>query len=140
MSSYATTGSIRLFRHGSMFIQQSVAMLWSSVTGTRPGVLLPQKEAPAISSSHVESSTDNSKSFRLGKRKRDQSFKSDIPCGRVKTRLKHGDSWIHSRWRVGPSWGECSLSIQQSLGSEEKALDGVSWVAPSDVPVTYLFS
>jgi hypothetical protein len=34
------------FRDGNMIVQQSVVMLWSSITGTRPGVILPQSEAP----------------------------------------------------------------------------------------------
>ncbi|BCR90303.1 uncharacterized protein ACHE_60189S [Aspergillus chevalieri] len=55
----------RYFRHGSMFIQFATIQLWSSVTGTRPGVLLPQRTS-------VDKST-------LGKRKRAQTFQSDLP-------------------------------------------------------------
>jgi len=32
------------FRHGNMMVQQAVVKLWSSITGTRPGVMLPQNE------------------------------------------------------------------------------------------------
>ena len=56
----------RYFRHGSMIIQFATVQLWSSITGTRPGVLLPQKASFAENSS-------------LGKRKRDQTFQSDLP-------------------------------------------------------------
>lgn len=48
-----------------MFIQFATIQLWSSVTGTRPGVLLPQRTS-------VDKST-------LGKRKRAQTFQSDLP-------------------------------------------------------------
>lgn len=58
-----------------MIIQQAVIMLWSSITGTRPGVLLPQREAPAISTPQVN--TPDGLPSR--KRKRDQHFKSDLP-------------------------------------------------------------
>ncbi|KAK2801732.1 hypothetical protein FQN50_007647 [Emmonsiellopsis sp. PD_5] len=50
----------RFFRHGSMIIQFATVQLWSAITGTRPGVLLPQKAS-------------------LGKRKQDQTFQSDLP-------------------------------------------------------------
>lgn len=49
-----------------MIIQFATIQLWSSITGTRPGVLLPQKASLADKSS-------------LGKRKRDQTFQSDLP-------------------------------------------------------------
>ncbi|EAL91115.2 conserved hypothetical protein [Aspergillus fumigatus Af293] len=57
----------RFFRHGSMIIQFAVVQLWSAITGTRPGVLLPQK---ASQTGHKSS---------LGKRKREQTFQSDLP-------------------------------------------------------------
>ncbi|KAF5862593.1 hypothetical protein ETB97_011498 [Aspergillus alliaceus] len=50
----------RFFCHGSMIIQFATVQLWSAITGTRPGVLLPQKAS-------------------LGKRRRDQTFQSDLP-------------------------------------------------------------
>jgi hypothetical protein len=56
----------RFFRHGSLIIQFAIIQLWSSITGTRPGVLLPQKTSLANTPS-------------LGKRKRDEIFQSDIP-------------------------------------------------------------
>lgn len=56
----------RFFRHGSMIIQFATVQLWSAITGTRPGVLLPQKASKADRSP-------------LGKRKLGQTFQSDIP-------------------------------------------------------------
>ncbi|KAI3015039.1 hypothetical protein CBS147347_11311 [Aspergillus niger] len=53
------------FRHGSMIIQFATIQLWSAITGTRPGVLLPQNVSLADKT--------------LSKRKRDQTFKSDLP-------------------------------------------------------------
>ncbi|KAJ0415015.1 hypothetical protein BJY00DRAFT_327273 [Aspergillus carlsbadensis] len=53
------------FRHGSMIIQFATIQLWSAITGTRPGVLLPQNASLADTS--------------LGKRKRDKTFQSDLP-------------------------------------------------------------
>ena len=49
-----------------MIIQFVTIQLWSSITGTWPGVLLPQKASLADKSS-------------LGKCKRDQTFQSDLP-------------------------------------------------------------
>ena len=72
-----------------MLVQQSTVMLWSSITGTRPGVLLP-----TLSSSDANNSTGSAGSVdgtstqgqdppttsttRPG-RKRDETFKSDLP-------------------------------------------------------------
>ena len=56
----------RFFRHGSMIIQFSTVQLWSAITGTRPGVILPQK---------ISLPNDLS----LGKRKRPLAFQSDLP-------------------------------------------------------------
>ncbi|KAL4861156.1 hypothetical protein BDV12DRAFT_208310 [Aspergillus spectabilis] len=53
------------FRHGSMIIQFAMIQLWSAITGTRPGVLLPQKASLA--------------STLLGKRKQEQTFQSNLP-------------------------------------------------------------
>lgn len=50
-----------------MIIQFAIVQLWSAITGTRPGVLLPQK---ASQTGHKSS---------LGKRKREQTFQSDLP-------------------------------------------------------------
>ncbi|KAN0072444.1 Protein of unknown function (DUF3435) domain containing protein [Elaphomyces granulatus] len=50
-----------------MIIQLATINLWSSITGTRLGVLLPQKAATPASNSS------------LGKRKRDLAFQSDLP-------------------------------------------------------------
>jgi hypothetical protein len=50
-----------------MIIQFAVVQLWSAITGTRPGVLLPQK---ASQTGHKSS---------LGKRKCEQTFQSDLP-------------------------------------------------------------
>jgi hypothetical protein len=48
-----------------MIIQFATIQLWSAITGTRPGVLLPQNASLADTS--------------LGKRKRDKTFQSDLP-------------------------------------------------------------
>jgi hypothetical protein len=57
----------RFFRHGSMIIQFATVQLWSAITGTRPGVLLPQKA--------FQTGQESS----LGKRKGEQTFQSDLP-------------------------------------------------------------
>lgn len=49
-----------------MLLQFGTILLWSSITGTRPGILLPQK-------AYLPNNTS------LGKRKRDPTFQSDIP-------------------------------------------------------------
>jgi hypothetical protein len=56
----------RFFRHGSMIVQFATVQLWSAITGTRPGVLLPQD-------------TSSPGNPVLGKRKRDDTFQSDLP-------------------------------------------------------------
>ncbi|GAA3295603.1 hypothetical protein GCM10020218_076930 [Dactylosporangium vinaceum] len=48
-----------------MIIQFATIQLWSAITGTRPGVLLPQKASLA--------------GMPLGKRKGDKAFQSDLP-------------------------------------------------------------
>jgi Protein of unknown function (DUF3435) len=58
-----------------MIIQQAMIMLWSSITGTQPGVLLPQREASATRTPQ----TNTPDGFPSKKRKRDQQFKSDLP-------------------------------------------------------------
>ena len=58
-----------------MIIQQAVIMLWSSITGARPGVLLPQRDA----TNNPNASQDGSFSLGPRKRKRGDSFKSDLP-------------------------------------------------------------
>ncbi|KAI9045815.1 uncharacterized protein KD926_007118 [Aspergillus affinis] len=63
------------FRHGSMIIQQAMIMLWSSITGIRPDVLLPQRDA----TNDPNASQDGSLSLGPRKRKRGDSFKSDLP-------------------------------------------------------------
>ncbi|CAG8005703.1 unnamed protein product [Penicillium nalgiovense] len=56
----------RFFRHGSMIVQFATIQLWSAITGTRPGVLLPQNTSlPGVSS--------------LSKRKQYPTFQSDLP-------------------------------------------------------------
>jgi hypothetical protein len=55
----------KYFRHGSMIIQFATVQLWSAITGTRPGALLPQKASLSDTS--------------LDKRKGDQTFQSDLP-------------------------------------------------------------
>jgi len=52
-----------------MLVQQSVVMLWSSITGTRPGVLLP----PPSSSKASPGSPERQKL------KQKLTFESDIP-------------------------------------------------------------
>ncbi|KAF7596637.1 hypothetical protein BBP40_000559 [Aspergillus hancockii] len=54
----------RFFRHGSMVIQFTTTQLWSAITGTRPGVLLPQKASLGDTS--------------LGKHRRGLTFQSDL--------------------------------------------------------------
>lgn len=49
-----------------MIVQFSTVQLWSAITGTRPGVLLPQK---------ISLPNDSS----LGKRKWAHAFQSDLP-------------------------------------------------------------
>ncbi|KAJ5438594.1 uncharacterized protein N7458_009592 [Penicillium daleae] len=56
----------RFFRHGSMIVQFATVQLWSAITGTRPGVLLPQN-----SSLPGESSSE--------KRNQGPVFQSDLP-------------------------------------------------------------
>ncbi|KAH8696487.1 hypothetical protein BGW36DRAFT_360320 [Talaromyces proteolyticus] len=56
----------RFFRHGSMVLQFATIQLWSSITGTRPDVVLLQK---AFLPNNIS----------LGKRKRGLTFQSDIP-------------------------------------------------------------
>jgi hypothetical protein len=76
------------FRHGNLHVQQSVIMLWSSITGTRPGVLLPKVDSsiikPTDSAEFVSDLSaegqDPPVPFTLPSgRKRDKSFKSDLP-------------------------------------------------------------
>ncbi|EAW15512.1 uncharacterized protein NFIA_048490 [Aspergillus fischeri NRRL 181] len=57
----------RFFRHGSMIIQFAIVQLWSAITGTRLGVLLPQK------------ASQTGQQSSLGKRKRKETFQSDLP-------------------------------------------------------------
>ncbi|KAI3287650.1 hypothetical protein DTO002I6_7616 [Penicillium roqueforti] len=56
----------RFFRHGSMIVQFATVQLWSAITGTRPGVLLPQNTSLPGDSS-------------LSKRKQYPTFQSDLP-------------------------------------------------------------
>ncbi|KAJ5778330.1 hypothetical protein N7520_001576 [Penicillium odoratum] len=56
----------RFFRHGNMIVQFATVQLWSAITGTRPGVLLPQNTSLPGNPS-------------LGKRKRAHAFESDLP-------------------------------------------------------------
>ncbi|KAJ5636706.1 uncharacterized protein N7484_010019 [Penicillium longicatenatum] len=56
----------RFFRHGSMIVQFATIQLWSAITGTRPGVLLPQNTSLPDESS-------------LSKRKQNPTFQSDLP-------------------------------------------------------------
>ncbi|CAG8128817.1 unnamed protein product [Penicillium nalgiovense] len=56
----------RFFRHGSMIVQFATIQLWSAITGTRPGVLLPQ-------------STSLPGDSPLSKRKQNPTFQSDLP-------------------------------------------------------------
>jgi len=58
-----------------MIIQQAVIMLWYSITGTRPGVLLPQRDA----TNYPNTSQDSSVSLGPRKRKRGDSFKNNLP-------------------------------------------------------------
>jgi hypothetical protein len=69
-----------------MLVQQSTVMLWSSITGTRPGVLLPRLSPSAAKSAGSAGSVDGTQgqdpptpsTTRPG-RKRDKTFKSDLP-------------------------------------------------------------
>ena len=54
-----------------MLIQQSIVMLWSSITGTRPGMLLPPSRGNA---EPLTTSLPYSKRWKLN-----QTFESDIP-------------------------------------------------------------
>lgn len=56
----------RFFHHGSMIIQFATIQVWSAITGTRPGVLLPQNT----------SLPDNSS---LSKHRQNPTFQSDLP-------------------------------------------------------------
>lgn len=56
----------RFFRYRSIIVQLAIVQLWSAITGTRLGVILPQ-----------DTSLPNHSS--LGKRKRAPTFKSDLP-------------------------------------------------------------
>lgn len=58
-----------------MIIQQAMIMLWSSITGTRPGVLLPQRDA----TNDPNASQDGLLSLGPRKRKQGDLFKSDLP-------------------------------------------------------------
>lgn len=49
-----------------MIVQFATVQVWSAITGTRPGVLLPQD-------------TSSPGNPVLGKRKRDDTFQSDLP-------------------------------------------------------------
>ena len=57
---------LMFFCHGSMIIQFTTVQLWSAITGTHPGVLLPQ-----------DTSLPNHSS--LGKCKWAPTFESDLP-------------------------------------------------------------
>jgi hypothetical protein len=56
----------RFFRYRSMIVQFATIQLWSVITGTRPGVLLPQNTSLPGDSS-------------LSKRKQNPTFQSDLP-------------------------------------------------------------
>ncbi|KAJ6021273.1 hypothetical protein N7540_006777 [Penicillium herquei] len=56
----------RFFSHGSLIVQFATVQLWSAITGTRPGVLVPQ------GTTLPDHST-------LGNRKRPHAFESDLP-------------------------------------------------------------
>jgi hypothetical protein len=57
---------VREFAHGNPSGGVHAIQLWSAITGTRPGVLLSQKNASLADTP-------------LGKRKRDKTFQSDLP-------------------------------------------------------------
>lgn len=57
---------LRFFRHGSILLQFSTILLWSSIIRTQPSILLLQK-------AYLPNNTS------LGKQKRDPIFQSDIP-------------------------------------------------------------
>jgi hypothetical protein len=61
-----------------MVIQQAAFKLLSAITGTRPGVLLPQGVATNPGPSNTNIAKGDSPS-RGTKRKQDESFKSDLP-------------------------------------------------------------
>ncbi|KAL4911944.1 hypothetical protein BDW62DRAFT_215397 [Aspergillus aurantiobrunneus] len=56
---------LKHFRHRSIIIQFAMIQLWSAITGTQPGVFLPQKASLADTS--------------VGKYKRNQTFQSNLP-------------------------------------------------------------
>ena len=77
------------FRCGNMLVQQSMVMLWSSITGTRPGVLLPPpglSEMPSGGSAEPADGHSNRKHHapttplpHPKRRKLKQTFESDVP-------------------------------------------------------------
>jgi hypothetical protein len=72
-----------------MVVQQSTVMLWSSITGTRPGVLLPRISSSDSTSTGNAGSVDGTFTRGQGpltapalhpkRRKRNKTFESDIP-------------------------------------------------------------
>jgi hypothetical protein len=70
-----------------MLVQQSTVMLWSSITGTRPGVLLLKLSSSAAQSTSGAKSVDGTLSQGQDPptipttrgRKRNETFKSDLP-------------------------------------------------------------
>jgi hypothetical protein len=59
-----------------MIVQQSISMLWCSITGTRPAVLFPEVEG----NDDADSGTDEATGTTRKKRRRiDQPFVSDVP-------------------------------------------------------------
>jgi Protein of unknown function (DUF3435) len=58
------------FRHGNMIVQESTLMLWSSITGTRPGTILPPN-------SHKD--TDSETGGTRKRSRQDLTFLSDLP-------------------------------------------------------------
>jgi hypothetical protein len=71
-----------------MFVQRSVVILWSSIPGTRPGVLLPRDSSSAIQSTVGAESMNGAfiqgqdpltaSTARRGRRP-DETFQSDVP-------------------------------------------------------------
>lgn len=69
-----------------MLVQQSTVMLWSSITGTRPGVLLLKLSSPAAQSTSGAKSVDGTLSqgqdlpttSTTRGRKQNEAFKSDL--------------------------------------------------------------
>jgi hypothetical protein len=57
-----------------MTIQHATIMMWSAITGTRPGVLLPQIESSNLSEPKLSQELPPSSS-----QKRKQAFRSDLP-------------------------------------------------------------